>query len=60
MKVEIANQQIPPELMGIVVRQVESLRFGVVQITVHDARVVQIEKTEKVRLESGEQRGRNG
>jgi len=60
MKVEIANQQIPPEWVGIVVRQVESLRFGVVQITVHDARVVQIEKTEKVRLESGEQRGRNG
>jgi hypothetical protein len=27
------------------------LRYGVVQITVHDARVTQIEKTERVRLE---------
>jgi hypothetical protein len=34
--------------------QVESLRFGVVQIVVHDSRVVQIEKTEKIRLEQSE------
>jgi hypothetical protein len=34
--------------------QVASLRFGVVQIVVHDARVVQIEKTEKIRLEKSE------
>ena len=31
--------------------QVNSLRFGMVQIVVHDARVVQIEKTEKIRFE---------
>ena len=31
--------------------QVSSLRFGVIQIVVHDNRVVQIERTEKVRLE---------
>jgi hypothetical protein len=37
----------------LVRQQVESLRFGVVQIVVHDSRVVQIERTEKVRL-SGE------
>jgi hypothetical protein len=40
-----------PEWLGIIVKQVESLRFGVVQIVVHDNRVVQIEKTEKVRLD---------
>ena len=34
--------------------QVNSLRFGVVQIVVHDARVVQIEKTEKIRFERTE------
>ena len=34
----------------LVRQQVESLRFGVVQIVVHDSRVVQIERTEKVRL----------
>jgi hypothetical protein len=32
-------------------RQVESLRFGVVQIVVHDSRVTQIEKTERLRLD---------
>jgi hypothetical protein len=33
-------------------RQVGSLEFGVVQIVVHGARVVQIERTEKIRLET--------
>jgi hypothetical protein len=32
-------------------RQVGSLRFGVVQVVVHDSRVVQIEKTEKIRVD---------
>jgi hypothetical protein len=31
-------------------KQVESLRFGIVQITVHEGRVVQIERTERTRL----------
>jgi hypothetical protein len=35
----------------LVARQVQGLRFGVVQIVVHDSRVVQIERTEKVRLD---------
>jgi hypothetical protein len=39
------------EWLGIVLKQIESLRFGVVQIVVHENRVVQIEKTEKVRLD---------
>ncbi len=35
-----------------VVRQhVDSLRFGVVQIVVHDSRVTQIERTERVRFD---------
>ena len=37
--------------LELVRRHVGSLRYGVVQITVHDARVIQIEKTERVRLE---------
>jgi hypothetical protein len=36
--------------LKVVRRQVSSLRFGVVQIVVHDGRVVQIERTEKARL----------
>jgi hypothetical protein len=38
--------------LEIVRRQVGSLRFGVVQIVVHDSQVTQIEKTERVRLET--------
>jgi hypothetical protein len=36
--------------LELVRRQVGSLNFGVVQIVVHGARVVQIERTEKVRF----------
>jgi hypothetical protein len=39
--------------LELVRRQVESLRFGVVHIVVHDGHVTQIEKTEKLRLEPG-------
>jgi hypothetical protein len=38
--------------LEIVRRQVESVDFGIVQIVVHGARVVQIERTEKIRLET--------
>jgi hypothetical protein len=37
--------------LELVRRQVSSLRFGVVQIVVHDSQVTQIEKTERVRLD---------
>jgi hypothetical protein len=35
----------------VVRQQVGSLRFGVVQIVVHDSQVTQIDKTERVRLD---------
>jgi len=38
--------------VDLVRRQVGSLDFGIVQIVVHEARVVQIERTEKIRLET--------
>jgi hypothetical protein len=37
--------------LEVVRRQVGSLHFGMVQIVVHESRVVQIERTEKVRLD---------
>ncbi|MBE2213919.1 MAG: YezD family protein [Opitutaceae bacterium] len=43
-----------PEWLAIVREKVESLRFGVVQIVVHDRKVTQIERTEKTRLDSSE------
>ena len=43
-----------PKWLSIVREKVESLRYGVVQIVVHDSRVTQIERTERTRLESAE------
>lgn len=40
--------------LKIVREHVSSLRFGVVEIVVHDSRVVQIEKTERVRLDKSQ------
>ena len=40
-----------PEWVELVRKQVNSLAFGVIQIIVHDSCVVQIERTEKVRLD---------
>ncbi|MFZ1074049.1 MAG: YezD family protein [Verrucomicrobiia bacterium] len=42
--------------LELVVQNVKSLRYGVVEIIVQDARVIQIERTEKVRLDKAEHR----
>lgn len=54
MNAQVNAKEMNPNWLNIVSQQVESLRFGVVQIVVHENRVVQIEKTEKVRLEKSE------
>jgi hypothetical protein len=41
-----------PEWLRLVQTKVETLRYGVVQLVVHDGRVTQIERTEKTRLYS--------
>ena len=37
--------------LDVVQRHVHSLRYGVVQIIIHDSQVTQIEKTERVRFD---------
>jgi hypothetical protein len=54
-----AKEEVTPSWLNLVAQQVESLRFGVVQIVVHENRVVQIEKTEKVRLDKTEAKNAN-
>ncbi len=39
-----------PDWLNLVREKVESLRFGVVQLVVHDGKVTQIERTEKTRI----------
>ena len=42
-----------PAWVAIVREKVAGLRYGVVQLVVHDGRVTQIERTEKTRLAPG-------
>jgi hypothetical protein len=41
-----------PDWLLIVREQVETLRYGVVQIVIHDSKVTQIDRTERTRIES--------
>jgi len=58
----LIQQKVPSAAPGdlkwleLVVQHVKSLRYGVVEIVVHDSRVIQIEKTERVRLDKNENR----
>jgi hypothetical protein len=40
-----------PGWLSIVQEKVESLRYGVVQIVIHDSKVTQIERTERTRID---------
>ena len=52
MQISTQKPAVPDEWLSLIARQVAQLRFGEVQIVVHDSRVVQIERTEKLRLPS--------
>ena len=57
---ERAKSQVPEKLpawLQLVREHVGSLKFGTVQITVHDARVVQVERVEKLRFDKPEPGG---
>lgn len=41
---------VTPEVLQELTHAIESLRFGSVEITVHDGKVTQIERREKVRF----------
>jgi hypothetical protein len=49
----LSSDSAQPAWLDIVRQKVESLRFGVVQIVIHDGKVTQIERTEKTRLGGG-------
>ncbi len=44
------RREMCEELLRQIADAVGSVRYGCVQITIHDARIVQIETTEKVRV----------
>lgn len=49
------GNETPENWVEAVRKQVSSLRFGLVQIVVHNGRVVQIEKTEKIRFDQADE-----
>jgi hypothetical protein len=49
-----------PEWLSLVRAQVRDLRYGIIQLVVHDGRVTQIERTEKTRLGSERARSDDG
>jgi hypothetical protein len=51
-KEPVAGDQL--KWLELVVQQVKSLRYGVVEIVVHDSRVIQIERTERLRLDKAQ------
>ena len=53
-KSKVAVTEALPSWLQLVRDQVRSLKFGTVQITVHDSRVVQVERVEKQRFDRTE------
>ena len=51
-RVEVVKPAAPADWLEAIRQQVSSLRFGVIQIVVHEGRVVQIDRTEKIRVDS--------
>ncbi len=45
-----SSAPVSPAVLRQIEQAVRSIRYGTVQVTVHDARVVQIEKLEKLRI----------
>ena len=49
-KTKNKSRVLPLEVQSLILEFLQSLRYGVLEITVHDGRIVQIEKREKIRL----------
>lgn len=45
------NKKTDEAIITQILRALKGIQYGYVQITVHDSKVVQIDKTEKVRLD---------
>jgi hypothetical protein len=56
-EVAVTKEAQRPAWLELVRRQTDSLQYGVVQIVVHDGRVIQIERTERVRLAQSPEAG---
>jgi hypothetical protein len=51
---------LPEEILSTLTRLVRELRFGSIEIVVHDGRITQIERREKVRFSQTQQQAQLG
>jgi hypothetical protein len=49
-KLTDARQPVPEEVLGTLMRLIREVRFGSIEIVVHEGRITQIERREKVRF----------
>lgn len=52
--------EVSPDILQQIAQAIQSLRYGTVQVTIHDARVVQIDKVERMRIHSPTDRTSGG
>jgi hypothetical protein len=57
---DIAANRADEALIAEVVRNAKGLRFGQIVLTVHNSKIVQIDKTEKIRLDAFVQYDKGG
>ena len=51
---------LPPLLLQELVEALRSIRYGAIELVIHDGRVVQLERRERVRFEHGGSERRRG
>lgn len=51
---------LPPLLLRELVEALRTIRYGAIELVIHDGRVVQLERREKVRFEPGASDHRRG
>ncbi len=49
-KIKPRDEKTEEKTVAQILKALKSIRYGHIQITVHDAKIVQIEKAEKIRL----------
>ena len=56
-QVEPEALPLPPSLLRELREALLTIRFGAIELVIHDGRVVQLERREKIRLDQGSGRG---
>jgi len=46
------NQNLPNDVQQHIIEAIASIKYGAVEILIHDSRVVQVERSEKMRFDT--------